>query len=584
MLAWLLTFVWLISASLVPTSLKLNSEIPLSVDVLMSILWRLGFADLYHASYASKGIRMLVDQAIRGRCCIQHDNKLYLNYTVLLHELDKMAQDVGEGLVVAEANKALEALPPFRCIQFMLEAEFGYCIVCTDESLPKYDLNDIAFDIVNDKKQVSLLPYVLDHNGKNYMIADWIHELVRLGRFDLLGHMTFEKIDLHLFQRLISIPLPESMLLAAVKGLQRNEPNSPLSSVLSLTIFGGQTAELPENCQVPLYLVAHMYGKGVAIPVSCTLIDGLHEASIGFWTRLLKRATGEFEVLLTLVLQQGDAGTKLLAKVFHEFVPRDQINRSQEMDVFQAMLIRFRFSPHCNRHVTHSYEQIIERPLEVGHNTMCALLDCQQYALLDRCDHAKLHGGTSEEPIIDRMYRLNDANLAHLMTEFVGKFNGAARLLKSMIKRNAAKSHVEHVWNSIQSISESRGIIKHGCSAPLFVLRRFACEPDVLTDDAQKMLSILDGFNVDGVEVSREVHILYTAMYWEASEKVLQHFLDQIPSDYGLDCAFVSELAYSKKYSVKFCAKLMRRTPREPSHWQLIFQDLRPDLAKELGL
>lgn len=95
---------------------------------LVKNLFRLGFADLYHGSYALKDFRVMADQAIISFYGIQHNITVCLNYIEIAHELDTLVERAGRGVSVTTANKDLQTSPHFRCIQHTLEAQFECCI------------------------------------------------------------------------------------------------------------------------------------------------------------------------------------------------------------------------------------------------------------------------------------------------------------------------------------------------------------------------------------------------------------------------------------------------------------------------
>lgn len=199
MLAGLITLAWLVSTSLVAGAHRSDFSIIIPNDAVMNIFQKLGFADNYQLSYVSKGFRILADEAIRSFWGIQHGKRTFLNYSLLLRELETMVKDVagnarGSGSA-AEVNLALKASVHFVCIQSVLEAEFGYCVSYAEGLLPRFDVHQFSLDVLNDERKVSIVPYILDQMVNYPMWIYLIQGLIDLGRIDLLGQLAFPRID-----------------------------------------------------------------------------------------------------------------------------------------------------------------------------------------------------------------------------------------------------------------------------------------------------------------------------------------------------------------------------------------------------
>ena len=50
---------------------------------------------------------------------------------------------------------------------------------------------------------------------------------------------------------------------------------------------------------------------------------------------------------------------------------------------------------------------------------------------------------------------------------------------------------------------------------------------------------MLEGFQEAGETFSREAHALFTAIFWEAPEKVIKNFLDLLPAHHELKLEWV---------------------------------------------
>lgn len=136
---------------------------------LTSILEKLEFADLYQLSLVAKGLHELACQVIRAVYYFVHNKKLYLKSTLILYELDALVRDAQTYFGVAEANVELRGSPFFKCMQSVLEAQFGYCIEFADGHSPQFRLDKDQFYILHDIQKASALPYILDQQRPDSM-------------------------------------------------------------------------------------------------------------------------------------------------------------------------------------------------------------------------------------------------------------------------------------------------------------------------------------------------------------------------------------------------------------------------------
>lgn len=241
---------------------------------LTSILEKLEFANLSQLSLVAKGFHGLVCQVIRAGYYFMHNEKLYLKSTLILDELKALVQDVAVYYGVAEANGKLSGPPFFRCMQFVLEAQFGYCIEFADGHLPQFRLEDDNFCISHGIRKASALPYILDQQRPNFAWLFTIRQLVEDGRLDLLAQLKFSKINASSFSELMGVPLPEPVLATAFKSLQKNERYSELVNLYALAKFGDQTSILPVNCKGPLFLLDRLSERRISFPKSYTVTMG----------------------------------------------------------------------------------------------------------------------------------------------------------------------------------------------------------------------------------------------------------------------------------------------------------------------
>lgn len=582
MLGWLLASPFLVAAGVAATAPKSNIMAVLSNDIFPNIFSKLGIAALCQAMCVSKDFCRLANQVIKSLYGIENGGKAYWNYTKLLRERDMLVQNANEMESMAETHLILKGSSDYQCIQLILEAAFGHCTKCVKGGLPEFCLREVLLDILDDPWRSSALPYFLDEAIEYSSWVDYIRVLARRGRFDLLEHMTFSRMTRQCFYELVSAVVPKSVLMTAMEALRKNEPTVELVSLLAYAWFGAPVATLPENLQVPLFVFQHLHEKGIAIPERHVLVGGLDESSLPFWMHMLTKGGSEVETLLKLVLKHGDDNSKRLAGVFYGPVP-DTAMYDSERDVYQAMLVRFHFSPICNSHVVLNYDTMVRGLTEVDFHSMHALVDCNQHYLVYQC----AIGYSSEVdlgPLTDKMAQFRGHNVNWLIGKCVGRSYGAPGLLRRLIRRRAADAHVQLVWDSIQRTPRFRTVDDHSCSAPLGTLKTLLLEQDISIEDAQRMLGALCGFQGYGADISKELHILYTVIFWEAPERVIDHFLGQVPGECKLNCRVVVRLLMMAKYSSELCRKLIRCCGQMEPDMEAKLKLFRPDLVTERSL
>ena len=103
------------------------------------------------------------------------------------------------------------------------------------------------------------------------------------------------------------------------------------------------------------------------------------------------------------------------------------------------------------------------------------------------------------------------------------------------------------------------------------MLKHLVDEQDIFVGDAQRIVSMLNGVHWRHVKISKATHVLYTAMFREASEKVIDYSIDLVTDDCKLEFEPVWGLLLLMKYSSRLCKKLIKRlTLLECTEWNRI--------------
>lgn len=558
MLAWLFLVFSLISAMQPPQGDELFMLANLAKDPLTASLSGLDILGLYNGLAASKGFKAILLPILQSRYGIRCNGKIYLHYTTVLEKFDAPEVAAFDGQVAVGAKRMLEGTPELINIKAVLEAEFGFCICDCGEKLrflPKLEL----LQMLSDAKKVSALPYCLDQNPES---GEWIYcirGLVELDRVDLLGLMKFPAIKEHHFYKLLSVSLPKSVLLAAVRALQRSEPDLPVLELLAFAVLREKDACALEG-PVPLFILQHMYESHMDVPTNWVFTGGLLEQSISFWTYLMGKKPEEVKELLHIIMTQGDPDTTCLASVFHGEVLSDDIPAAAK-DVYQAILTRFNASLHRNVYVTTNFNLMMQSQPEIGYHSMRALLGCGNFKQIGQCTLQ-----LTLEELMDAMYQPGIGNLLPLVDGYLWKNQRPAFLLKNLLKRNADDLYIQFVWDWAQNYHIADFIDGNCCLLPVDSMRRFMFEENMSVHDAEEILSEVQAYQGVNGMVSREAASLYMAIFWEAPENVILHFLSKVDPDYKLDFMHAWGVYHLKKYS--------------PELWKGLFEHM--DLSRRI--
>lgn len=307
------------------------------------------------------------------------------------------------------------------------------------------------------------------------------------------------------------------------------------------------------------------------LPGNLMLTEGLLERAISFWMYLTRREAEEFQILLNAIIEFGDANTKCLASVFYRLVSSEAIPVGTE-DVYRAMLIRFYFSPHSNDYVKENYERLMEGSVAISHRTVDALLDCGQSERISqfkfRCDSLG-----ALEGLLAKMHRLGDRNLSVLVKTYLDENDVAPDFLRTLIKQRAADWYIQLVWDWLRPpMGYFDRVDRSCCLLPVETLKRLMFEEDISVDAVQAMLGEVRGYDTMRNRIPTEVALLYIVMFWEAPEKVIAYFLDQLAPNCRLELSAIWPLIWSTKYSFGLWKRLFK-------HCGNLLAPLKPQIA-----
>lgn len=560
-------------------------------DPLMIVLSQLGFVNLRDLSSVSKHYRKLIFPFLKSLYGVEYKGQVSFYYSTIISKLERYGAEAYRGRNAAAACTVLQGIPEYMGIKAVLEAEFGVCVHYKERGL-EFRPKLTVLEILNDSRKVSALPHLLDQDPG---ASEWIYGiqgLVELERPDLLSLLKFPKIGEAHFCLLLTVPLPAPVMVAAAKSLHTNCPHRMVSNLASFITPRLKDASMP-GVSWPLFLLQHRHENGMAVPTDIVFTGGLQEESISFWMYLLGKRPEEFKELLDIVLQQGDPGTKYLAGSFRLVVWDDISLVFADQDVYQAMLLRFRFSQHSTGGARLRCIRMIREKPTLGYHTARAFIDCGQSQHVGQFKLV-LNSVCALEALMASMHRRGDGNLPLLVQNFPQvEVEGRAllshwrllhrmpNLLKTLIQQGAANWYTQPIWEWIQILSKDEYKDEWCCLLPLESIKRLMLEKEISTDTVQKMLSEVQGYR-DYEVVPVEVAVLRIVMFWEAPENIIAFFLAKVKPSCFISLSYFVHLFYSHKYSVGLLRQLSRHLQGNTVYLKTLLQELRPDLLKIL--
>lgn len=449
----------------------------------------------------------------------------------------------------------LKSSPDYKRIKDALDAEFGYCIrYCEDEFL-YFQLRNIPFDILNDEKKIAILPYKLDCWSCSDEWLYYIQGLVKRRRFDLLLQLRFPKIKQQNILWLIEAKVPASVLGTAVNALKKQKAESRLLSMLAFAGIGSRIVPLCPERKIPVFVLHYLHQADRALPENITIVDGLKDESIPFWTYAIE---SEATDLLDLVLQNGDQRTRkpvdsLRGKV--SLLKREAFHNAKyykEMDVYLAVLVRLRFSAMCNKHVMRNYKARFEpydKNYAYKYHVLQALIDARQYTVIAKMGVSEfIWSREQNEAAVDELSQSGHLGLvSELLKFYARRKESLIWTVRSLVRRKANEAYIQVVLENLK-YNNLCWNLDHTCAAPLKVLQTLAFDASLSPERAERMISGI-GSRYSCSITPHGSHIIHLLIFWEAPEAVLNHFFDQIQSGFRVSSEMMHKLAQSPKYS-----------------------------------
>lgn len=183
------------------------------------------------------------------------------------------------------------------------------------------------------------------------------------------------------------------------------------------------------------------------------------------------------------------------------------------------------------------------------------------------------------EALVAKMQYLGDRNILGLVGVILKWEFSPSYMLKRLLQNRVGNWYSEHVWKWIQNKKTPDTITCICCTVPMHSLQRLLFEPSLPVGAIEDMLSEMEDIQFSQDMIPRDVVVLYTVMFREASEETIVYFLDRVASDYKLDCELISQLAWSSRYSEALWKRLVKRSQKPALRHMMRFANYRPDLA-----
>lgn len=97
----------------------------LPLDMLRKVFLELGFADVFQACKVLSSFAKMAGQALLEVYGLEHEGKVYLNWSKVLYEFDKLVRVADPGGSEDEVTKMLYQI---EMIQSVIKAKLGRCI------------------------------------------------------------------------------------------------------------------------------------------------------------------------------------------------------------------------------------------------------------------------------------------------------------------------------------------------------------------------------------------------------------------------------------------------------------------------
>lgn len=267
-----------------------------------------------------------------------------------------------------------------------------------------------------------------------------------------------------------------------------------------------------------------------------------------------------------MVKKKADESIGLLLSSFEEPNVISRV-KQEDRDVYQAILIYMHVGSMSNQNVKENFDAMIQEGF-FRVNSLRAAFDCKQYNLLATVGNngMSLHS-CGIVGFIEAVYQAGHVGLVAQIAQNSLVSSDLTAYVKSLVLLKANDdSYTQICWGALAAL-QSWYHPSHCFSAPLAVLRRLATGQEFSPTDVEEMLREANGYFCSR-KVSRELHIVHTLMFWEASEMI--------------DGKVFLSVWFSSKYSDDFIRTSVKRCNLLASNTGSSLWLFRCDLAQEL--
>lgn len=553
----------------------------LPAEVLIGILESLRFASLWQLLAVSHNLRQLAKQILCRLYTAKVNGDKHPYFSKILREFHVLVQDAGKAGDVPEACAILNGCMEYRSIKSFLEANFGYCIRHEAEKLPEFFLYNLSMDTLNDNRTSLLCPYLLDHQVSDLPL--WFNFIVCLaekGREDLLTQVDFSRVSEKDMPLLVAAKVPKVVIDEILSSPQGQKFEAASLDLLALAGYGVLPAKVDHDRALPLWALWSSQQHALPLPECGSICDAFSTESLPFWKSifgsdspsLLKMLKGKGEHDIQMMLRHA---VDILGIIYQD-------RRSYHS--YQAILTYLCFSEMRTPVAVTNFNRMLNMSPDFGMNGLYALLHCKQYsliAILASRDKVALDWEQSLT-FIDKLLQAKVTKLIPYFAKNAVQMPGGADFVKGLILRNAADAYVAIFVDLLNGPDRQCDHCSYCFYAPGAALKSLASGADLSLENVAELLNDANGYYHDSKQISREVHVVHTLMFWEAVETVLSHFISQIPQGEFVDFKIFKTILRSTKYADDFVVKSSQLCEHFGDQEIVFIKEFRPDLAGKI--
>lgn len=562
---------------------EVSSILILPTEVLMSILTSSKFATLWQLLAVSHDLLQLAKQTLRNLYTAEVNGEKHPHFGKILREFRILVQGTGEARAVSEACTILNGSVEYTGIKSFLEANFGHCIKHEAGKLPEFFHHNLSTDISNDSRLSLLLPYLLEHQvGDLSTWSNFIIYLAEHGREDLLTQVDFSRVSAKDMSILVAAKVPKAVIDGILSSPQGQKFDAVSLDLLALAGYGVLPAKLDHDRALPLWALWSSQQHSLPLPECGSICGAFSVKSLPFWMSIF---SSDSPGLLKLLKGKGVHEIQMILRHTDDVLDFNYQNRYICYS-YQAILTYLCFSEMRTPVTVTNFNHMLNKSPDFGMNGLYALLHCKQYDLIAALvSRGKVASDWKQSlAFIDKLRRAKVTELVPYFAKDAMQRPGGADFVKGLILRHEDDAYVAIFVDFLNGPDRQYDHCSYCFYATGEALRSLASGADLSFEDVAELLNDAGGYYHDSMQISCEVHVVHTLMFWEAAEAVLSHFIAQIPQGEFIEFEVFKTILLSTKYANDFVVKSSQLCKPFESQDIIFIKKFRPDLAEKLFL